>query len=108
MSKGLKSLLGITNENVNLNAFVRSNKELLSDFFDNGNIEAFNEISTKVSVEMARQLGLSQDLNTVLTTIGSRDYKAGEALEQSFIDHLNNMLASGKATVQQLEQIFGS
>lgn len=108
MSKGLKSLLGITNENVNLNAFVRSNKELLSDFFDNGNIEAFNEISTKVSVEMARQLGLSQDLNTVLTTIGSRDYKAGEALEQTFIDHLNNMLASGKATVQQLEQIFGS
>jgi hypothetical protein len=60
MSKSIKSLFGITNENVNLDNLVRTNKDLISKFLDEGDLKAYEKIESLVSQEVARTLGVGQ------------------------------------------------
>lgn len=109
MSKSIKSLFGITNENVNLDNLVRTNKDLISKFLDEGDLKAYEKIESLVSQEVARTLGVGQQLDSFLTYLFSKQYKAGDLIELStFEDKLNKMLKDGELTIQALRQILSA
>lgn len=109
MSKSIKSLFGITNENVNLDNLVRTNKDLISKFLDEGDLKAYEKIESLVSQEVARTLGVGQQLDSFLTYLFSKQYKAGDLIELgTFEDKLNKMLKDGELTIQALRQILSA
>lgn len=109
MSKSIKSLFGVTNENVNLDNLVRTNKDLISKFLDEGDLKAYEKIESLVSQEVARTLGVGQQLDSFLTYLFSKQYKAGDLIELgSFKAKLNEMLKDGELTVQALRQILSA
>lgn len=109
MSKSIKSLFGITNENVNLDNLVRTNKDLISKFLDEGDLKAYEKIESLVSQEVARTLGVGQQLDSFLTYLFSKQYKAGDLIELgTFKAKLNEMLKDGELTAQALRQILSA
>lgn len=109
MSKSIKSLFGITNENVNLDNLVRTNKDLISKFLDEGDLKAYEKIENLVSQEVARTLGVGQQLDSFLTYLFSKQYKAGDLIELgTFKAKLNEMLKDGELTAQALRQILSA
>ena len=109
MSKSIKSLFGITNENVNLDNLVRTNKDLISKFLNEGDLKAYEKIENLVSQEVARTLGVGQQLDSFLTYLFSKQYKAGDLIDLStFKAKLEEMLKDGELTVQQLRQILSA
>lgn len=109
MSKSIKSLFGITNENVNLDNLVRTNKDLISKFLDEGDLKAYEKIESLVSQEVARTLRVGQQLDSFLTYLFSKQYKAGDLIDLStFKAKLEEMLKDGELTVQQLRQILSA
>lgn len=109
MSKSIKSLFGVTNENVNLDNLVRTNKDLISKFLNEGDLKAYEKIESLVSQEVARTLGIGQQLDSFLTYLFNKQYKAGDLIELgSFKAKLNEMLKDGELTVQALRQILSA
>lgn len=108
VAKSLKTLFGITNSDIDLSNFVRTNKELISTMMS-GDATAFDTLQRKLGTYTAQALGYGDSLNGVLTTLSEKKYTFGENVDISaFEQTLNQMLADGEITSKQLEQIFNA